>query len=374
MPEPTLRVLVVTTALVPEQLQVWSCASEAEGIDLHIAGALVHDRSESYLGELTVPTWGTTHVLTPTGWVARGRLWWNLTGLEDLIEQIRPDVVHVHSEAWGRLVAQSLQRPVPVIAHGAENVSLDHGARLEAAVRRRLTRRNAERLSGYASWNQEGVELLRRSGLRPGTPTAVAPAIVPDPTPFLAVEPTRHCEGPVRVGYIGRLVPEKGVQWLIAALDSIEGARLVIIGSGPYEDELRRQVARRGIDAEFVGVVGGDEMPAAIAGLDVVVVPSLARHGWSEQFGRVVCEAMLVGVPVISSDSGSLAAVVGDGGIVVPELDHDALHTQLARLVADPGERSRIGASGRDWAVKHLAPQAAADTLVTLWHAVAERP
>lgn len=368
-----MRVLVVTTALVPEQLRTWGCASEAEGVDLHLAGSLVHDRSESYLGDLGVPEWGTTHVLQPTGWVARGRLWWNLTGLEDLIDGLGPDVVHVHSEVWGRLVAQALHTEAPVAAHGAENVSLDHGGRIEAVIRRRLAGRNAARLAGYASWNSEGVDLMERSGLRPGVPTVVAPAIVPDPAPYLDTELPERTAEEVRVGYLGRLVPEKGVQWLIDALDSVPRARLVVAGSGPYEQQLRRQAVRRGVDAEFIGPVGGDKVPATIADMDVVVVPSLERPGWAEQFGRVVCEAMLVGVPVVSSDSGSLSAVVGDGGITVAELDHDALHAVLRRLVDDPTERRRMGAAGRTWALEHLVPAVAARSLVSFWREVVRR-
>src|ERR1700759_1694501 len=120
MPDGPLRVLVVTSALVPEQLQTWGCAAELPGVDLHLAGAMVHDASESYLAPLGVPEWGTTHELQPKGWVARGRLWWNLDGLEDLIARLAPDAVHVHSEVWGRLVAQALHAEAPVAAHGAE--------------------------------------------------------------------------------------------------------------------------------------------------------------------------------------------------------------------------------------------------------------
>ena len=370
MPD-ALRVLVVTTALVPDQLETWGSASEIDGIDLHLAGSLTHDRSESYLSTLEVPAWGTTHVLEPSGWVARGRLWWNLEGLEGLVGELRPDVVHVHSEVWGRLVTQALDTGAKVVAHGAENVSLDHGGRIEARIRRSLAVRNARRLAGYASWNQEGIDLLRCNGLPLDAPTAVAPAIVPDPTPFLSVDhPVRSEGGPVRVGYVGRLVPEKGVQWLISALDGLEGTRLVVVGSGPYGSELRRMAARRGVDAEFVGAIDAPGMPAAIASLDLVVVPSLTRPGWAEQFGRVVCEAMLVGIPVITSDSGSLAAVVGDGGIAVAELDHAALRSAVVSLIDDPNARRELGARGREWALEHLVPNAAARTLVSLWREV----
>jgi len=102
------------------------------------------------------------------------------------------------------------------------------------------------------------------------------------------------------------------------------------------------------------------------------VVPSLVRPGWAEQFGRVVCEAMLVGVPVIASDSGSLAAVVGDGGIIVPELDHEALRHALVSLIVDSEVRRKQGEAGRAWAVEQLGPQAAARRLVELWRAVAD--
>ena len=372
MPDAAMRVLVVTSALVPEQLQTWGCAADVDGVDLHIVGAMLHDASESYLAPLGVPDWGTTHQLRATGWLGRGRLWWNLDGLEELIGRLRPDVVHVHSEVWGRLVTQALGTGAKVVAHGAENVSLTHGPKVEAALRVRMARRNARRLSGYASWNSEGVDILRVAGLPPGAPTAVAPAIVPDPGPYLSVERAPSV-GPVRVGYVGRLVPEKGVQWLIEALDGVEDAALVIVGSGPYEAELRRIATRRGVSVEFRGVVGGSEMPAVLAGLDVVVVPSLVRPGWAEQFGRVVCEAMLVGVPVIASDSGSLAAVVGDGGLIVPELDHEALRQALVSLIVDPEVRQKQGEAGRAWATEQLGPQAAAQRLVELWRAVAGR-
>lgn len=366
-----MRVLVVVTALMPDQLHVWQSASEIDGVDLHVAGSLVLDAADSYTGALAVPTWGTSHVLRARDLVGRGRMWWTLVGLEAVIDDLRPDVVHVHSEVWGQLVTQALKCAAPTVAHGAENVSLDHGGRIEAGIRKVVARRNARRLAGYASWNQAGIGVLRRGGLPPDVPVAVAPAVVPDPAPFTGVDRPQLPDEPVRVGFLGRLVPEKGVQWLVSALDGIRGVRLVLIGSGPYEDEIRRQVTRRGIDAEFVGAVEPARVPATLAGLHVVVVPSLERPGWAEQFGRVVCEAMLVGVPVIASDSGSLPEVVGEGGIIVRELDHAGLHEAIACLVDDPQARERVGERGRAWALRRLVPAAAARSLVDLWEKVA---
>ena len=365
-------VLVVTTALVPEQLATWRYGAESGEVDLHLAGSLVHDPSESYMAPLSVPDWGTVHVLPAEGLVSRGRLWWNLRGLEELIRSIRPDVVHVHSEVWGRLVTQALRGGAPVVAHGAENVSLDHGGKLEATVRKMVSQRNAKQLAGYASWNDAGCRIVRGIGLPGNAPTAVAPAIVPDPEPFLRAGSARvrKTGGPLVVGYLGRLIPEKGVQWLLGALDGVSGVELLVVGSGPYEGELRRQAARRRITVDFRGAVEPGLIPETIAQMDVVVVPSLPRPGWAEQFGRVVCEAMFAGVPVVASRSGSLSEVVGNAGILVDELDHYRLNQAILWLRDDEDFRTELGRRGRVWALENLSPEAAAQKLITLWRSI----
>jgi glycosyltransferase involved in cell wall biosynthesis len=198
----------------------------------------------------------------------------------------------------------------------------------------------------------------------------VAPAIVPEADPFLDVEPAYRPDGRVVIGYMGRLVPEKGLQWLLCALDGLANVELLVVGSGPYESQLRRQAKRRGIAAVFAGSVEPKLIPEILSEIDVLVVPSVARPGWAEQFGRVVCEAMFARVPVVTSDSGSLSEVVGDGGIVVPELSHQELHTALVKLVTDERERDQWAARGRQWALANLGPEVAARRLIELWQGV----
>ena len=69
---------------------------------------------------------------------------------------------------------------------------------------------------------------------------------------------------------------------------------------------------------ELPGYCDAAEMSHFYSSLDVLVVPSLPTPGWEEQFGRVVVEAMAVGVPVVSTTSWSLPEVVGDAGVLVP--------------------------------------------------------
>jgi len=139
----------------------------------------------------------------------------------------------------------------------------------------------------------------------------------------------------VIVGYLGRLVPEKGVLVLLEAIARHPQLRLRIGGAGPLGDELATRAADLGIAdrVENVGSVMPDDVVDFYRGLDVLAVPSIPTPSWTEQFGRVAVEAMACGVPVVSSDAGALRDVVGGAGIVVPAGDAVALGDALVTAV-----------------------------------------
>jgi glycosyltransferase involved in cell wall biosynthesis len=105
-----------------------------------------------------------------------------------------------------------------------------------------------------------------------------------------------------RIGYLGRISPEKGVDVLIEAAALMEPiARLIVGGdtSGRYAAELRHTANGAGVDVEWLGVV----TPADLAGrVDVAVVPSL----WPEPFGRVAVELAGLGVHTVVTPVGGL--------------------------------------------------------------------
>ncbi len=179
-------------------------------------------------------------------------------------------------------------------------------------------------------------------------PLSVIPQFGVDPGTFSPAK--RAPERPFTIGYVGRLVPEKGVDLLLRAAAYLPGAwQLHIVGSGPEENALREMAASLGI-ADWVRWqpwVESTAMPDIYRSLDVLVLPSRTLPNWKEQFGRVIIEAQACGIPVIGSDSGAIPGVIGAGGLTFPEDNAEALAERLQTLAIDAPQRATLGQSGR---------------------------
>jgi glycogen(starch) synthase len=140
------------------------------------------------------------------------------------------------------------------------------------------------------------------------------------------------------VTFAGRLVYEKGVQHVIAALAALRerhpGLRLVIAGDGPYRAELEDQARRCGADEAviFAGFLGGHDLTALMGASDCYVVPSVY-----EPFGMVALEAAAVGTPVAVADTGGLAEIVEHGvtGVKFAPQDPAALADAVSAVLGD---------------------------------------
>jgi glycosyltransferase involved in cell wall biosynthesis len=203
------------------------------------------------------------------------------------------------------------------------------------------------RSRGAIAGTQSAAQLLRKRGF--SKPLYVVPQFGVDTDLFMP-SGERGIEPAFKIGYAGRLVAEKGLFVLLAAVAELEGNwMLEILGQGPMAEELATASRQLGIADRviFKGALPSVEMPHFYRGLDVLVLPSLTVSSWMEQFGRVVVEAMACAVPVVGSNSGAIPDVVGDAGIVVPEGDVIGLREELARLQTDISLREELGARGR---------------------------
>jgi glycosyltransferase involved in cell wall biosynthesis len=142
---------------------------------------------------------------------------------------------------------------------------------------------------------------------------------------------------------------EKGFDILIDAFARVaprfEQWRLAIAGDGPLRPRLEAQAAASGVGdrIDFIGL--RPDIDAVFGEAAIFALPSRF-----EGFPNALCEAMAHGLAVVASDCPSGPAEIvrpGTDGLLVSREDTDELAGALARLMADPGERTRLGASAR---------------------------
>ena len=181
--------------------------------------------------------------------------------------------------------------------------------------------------------------------------------------------------GPPVVGYLGRLVPEKGVSLMMAALDATRSPwRALVVGGGPLANQVRSWSDRHGDRVRFVPAVTHDEVPIYLNAMNALCAPSQTTPRWREQVGRMIIEAFACGVPVLGSDSGEIPFTIGDAGLVIPESDVTAWSDALGRLIEDPAHSRDLAKRGRERAVSEFAwPVVAKRTLAFLDKATAPR-
>jgi glycosyltransferase involved in cell wall biosynthesis len=375
------HVAIVMGGILPEQLAVWRACRDL-GTRITIVGTERNVYRGRWPWHPRSPEGMDAVVLRPVSpALRRGQVWWMYRGLARTIEGLQPDIVHVVSEPWGGLVVQTLfatrsrSGNIPVCVHGADNIYW-HGSRPERFARQRILRFVLPRISGFASWSTEGLEMTRRAGL-PNMPTAVVPAVVPDPSTFHPVDRSRRAELRAKFGlppeqvvaaFVGRLDEQKGIRELLASMRSLgsEAPFLAVWGAGPLVEVVRREFAE-GLGGRLGGALGLEEVAEAFQACDLALVPSLTTPAWKEQFGRVIVEAMLTGSPVIGFDSGAVAEVIQDPRLLVREGDVPALAGAVRSLAQDDVLRSTLGAACRESALARYAPPVIAAELRRFW-------
>ena len=169
--------------------------------------------------------------------------------------------------------------------------------------------------------------------------------------------------------FLGRLVSAKGVRVLIQAAKILQERNhifhLLIIGDGPERASLELVVrdSELGARVQFLGKLGKEQLEAALSGATAVVVPSLG----GEVFGLVVAECMARGLPVVASDLGAFAEVMGDAGIVFRNGDLEDLTAKLGGLLNDLPLAARIGDFARKRALENYSCEAMVDSHAALY-------
>jgi glycosyltransferase involved in cell wall biosynthesis len=142
--------------------------------------------------------------------------------------------------------------------------------------------------------------------------------------------------------YVGRLSPEKRIDWLQPIFEALPSARLAVVGDGPARSTLERRFA--GTPTVFTGYLSGSDLAHAYAAADIFLFPAA-----NETLGNVVLEAMASGLPVIAPRAGGLLDHVIDDvtGLLFDPENQAALITAAQRLARDRAYARQLGTTGR---------------------------
>ncbi|MEW6358168.1 MAG: glycosyltransferase [Planctomycetota bacterium] len=287
-----------------------------------------------------------------------------LLRLMALMRRLRPHVVHTWlftSDAYGcaaalatgaRVIISSRRSTDPWKGFIHRLVDRAVGAFADAAIANSLAVQDACVRSGVAMQKivliRNGVDLNR---FKPGKK---------DLQGNLQIEGKRRV-----VGFAGRLVPEKGVSYLIEAIELVSrklpDVLLLVAGEG----DLRAGLEARYHDSPHIGFLGHmDDMADFYRVLDVFALPSL----W-EGLPNAVIEAMACGVAVVATDVGGTGEAVKDGetGLLVPPRSPRDLAEAMQRLLESPSECRRMGDRAREFVEREFGMETMVSSTVRLY-------
>jgi glycosyltransferase involved in cell wall biosynthesis len=218
-----------------------------------------------------------------------------------------------------------------------------------------LERRAFRRVAAAYACSETVCEVLRAKGFDKPAP------IVPFGVNTEAFRPrpvrSERSDGPLTIGYVGRMLPGKGLNVLADALERVrdEAWRLLVVGDGPERAEFERRLTSSNLldRTRFTGAINFSLVPELFQELDLLVIPTETTKRIREQFGRVIVEAMASGVPVIGSTCGAIPEVIGEAGIVFPEGDAVALARALKQMLSDECLRERLAVAGLERAKQY---------------------
>jgi len=260
-----------------------------------------------------------------------------------LVAKIRPDVIHAHwlvpQGFWAVVIKKLFKVPVIITAHGADVFGLRTPAVIAA---KKWIVNNADRVITVSSALARILCADTQSHQKPDIiPMGVDASLFSPNKKNEAIRERYGIHGPFLL-FVGRLTEKKGVRYLIDAMPKVindfPDAKLLIVGHGELEHELRNQVRRRGLEEVvlFAGGVSNTQLPAYYATADIFVGPSVqVKGGDTEGFGLTFVEAIMSGCLVIGTRVGGIEDIIEDGqtGLLAPPGDAILLAETILYLI-----------------------------------------
>jgi glycosyltransferase involved in cell wall biosynthesis len=276
-----------------------------------------------------------------------------LAQLVRLTRRERPAVVHTHTSKAGFLgrLAAVIARVPAVIHQPHGHVFYGYYSPRRTAVFTALERRAARWTDRIITLTDRGAVEHLAHGIGRAEQYVSVPSGVPT-TELRAAAPGRS-EARARLGLdpdafvvlgLGRLVLIKGFDLLVRSLPSliaqIPSTRVLLVGDGVERASLEAIATSLGVTERLCMIHGASDVTSYMAAADVVAAPSR-----NEGMGRVIVEAMALGLPVVATAVGGIPAVITDGecGRLVEPEDPDVLAAALIELGRDAAMRRKLG-------------------------------
>jgi glycosyltransferase involved in cell wall biosynthesis len=293
------------------------------------------------------------------------------TQIRRCIEKHGSDLLHTHgykANIYGFFAARRAKLPVVSTCHGwgSKKAYMRLYYALDGAVLRGFSK--------VAAVSSPTARRLRQLGVPDSKVEVIGNGIDVDrflnPLPTLASE--INAPGKLKIGIVGRVVAEKGHEYLLRAVQELANPNLliVIVGSGPGEALIGQRAAQLGISDRVILCGHRTDMPGVYASLDIVVLPSL-----TEGMPMTILEAMAAGKPVIATEVGAVAELVISGrtGLRVRAGAVEPLRAALAQLVSNPSMRSMLGSNGQRWVRERFSASWMAKNYAKLYESVLHR-
>jgi glycosyltransferase involved in cell wall biosynthesis len=279
---------------------------------------------------------------------------------ERVLEKVEPDLILTHNlQGWSCSVWEQAYRHKIKVIHMLHDHSLvcprttmyQNSTRCDKPCSDcwSLSQKRVELAQGLSGVLSVSTDLLRRHILLGAIPAEIPRMVVPNSLPpsisvITKKREIRPIEEPLRIGFMGRVEHEKGIEVLLRACELLAEKglreRFTIQVAGTGADAYLTKLKRRwiGLNAHYLGHMDACTFMDSV---DVVVVPSLMNEG----LGNVAFEAMARGAAVIASKLGGLTEVLegGNAGILVPPDDAQVLSETLLAFIDDRNLLSEMG-------------------------------
>jgi glycosyltransferase involved in cell wall biosynthesis len=302
---------------------------------------------------------------------------WNLRVFD--LKKLTADLDIIYSaDMWYPYTYQAVKTGIPTIVMEWENIPKN----VEALPYSKIKKYNREHATHFVAITEKAKEALIIEGVGPDR-ISVVPAGL-DCERFKPAEKNEQVaeklgisKDLIRILFVGRLVPEKGIFDLLNAfsilLRNVQNVELLIVGSGSSSMQIQiSQLVENlkiGGKVKFLGSIEYSNMPQIHNLADVFCLPSIPTKTWAEQFGYSMVEAMACGKPVVSTSTGSIPEVVKDRatGILVKPNDPRGLESALEELILNKQERDAFGRNAREWVLQKFEANKVAGQLANIY-------